>query len=139
MPLPKVRVINAWEPVATLTTTFVAVRSILCDTSRILESLYETTGVQSFVLAVDINNPDDGGFLGGSIMGREFWRGLRGGGEAGAKAFKAHCLRELDIDHITSVPRDDGSSSRSSSVPAKRPPAKSLKNDLYDSVRKALR
>ncbi|KAF9468066.1 hypothetical protein BDZ94DRAFT_1154544 [Collybia nuda] len=115
------------------------VRSLLCDTSRILESLYETAGIQSFVLAVDLNNPDDKGFLGGSVMGREFWRGLRNGGESGAKTFREYCLREQDTTRMASAPHDDSSSSRSSSVPTRHPPAKSLKNELYENVRKALR
>jgi len=116
------------------------VRSILCEASRILESLYEVSGIQSFLLAVDPNNPSDGGFLGGSVVGREFWRGMRGGGEAGAKAFKAHCLRELESNPppIT-FPETQEIPSRSSSAPAKQAPAKSVKNVLYEHVRTALR
>ena len=117
--------------------SFTAVRSVLCNASRILESLYEVSGVQSFLLAVDPYNPSDGGFLGGSVMGREFWRGLRGGGEAGAKAFKSHCLRESNPPHA--FLRIEKSSSCSNPVPAKQGPAKSLKNDLYEHVRTALR
>lgn len=116
-------------------------RSVLCDASRILESLYQVSGTQSFLLAIDPNNPSDGGFLGGSLMGREFWRGLRGGGEAGAKAFKTHCLRDLESN---APPHTEQLSSRSSSAPAKQAPskqapAKSLKNQLYEHVRTALR
>ncbi|KAG5634924.1 hypothetical protein H0H81_000314 [Sphagnurus paluster] len=103
-----------------------------------LESLYELTGVQSFILAVDASNPSDMGFLGGTIAGREFWRGLRSGGDAGAKAFKNHCLRELELSRPTlPIAFEDGPSSRASS--AKAGPARSLKTDLYDGVRKALR
>ncbi|KAF8071896.1 hypothetical protein FPV67DRAFT_1483087 [Lyophyllum atratum] len=116
-----------------------AVRSVLCDASRMLESLCEISGVQSFVLAVDPHNPTDMGFLGGSVVGREFWRGLRGGGELGAKSFKVHCLRDLESQPSPPFSREEGPSSRASSVTAKLPPARSLKNDLYDSVRKALR
>ncbi|KAJ7066982.1 hypothetical protein C8F01DRAFT_1119842 [Mycena amicta] len=58
------------------------IKSILSDTSRILESLWSTVGVESFVLAVDPSDAKDPGFLGGS-----------GGGEAGAKAFKSHCVK----------------------------------------------
>jgi hypothetical protein len=111
----------------------VLVRDILCDTSRILESLSEVAGVQSFLLAVDPSAPSDGGFLGGSVVGREFWRGLRGGGEGGARALKAH-----SINHIQRQP-----ASRSTvhiSKPSSPPPkARSLKNELYESVRNALR
>lgn len=107
-----------------------------------LESLCEVSGVQSFVMAVDPNNPSDLGFLGGSLAGREFWRGLRGGGEAGAKAFRKCCLRDMESQHTPPPPspftREEGPSNPS--VPAtKKAPAKSLKNDLYESVRKALR
>jgi len=115
------------------------VRSVLCDTSRMLESLCEVSGVQSFVLAVDPSNPSDMGFLGGSVAGREFWRGFRGGGEAGAKSFKVHCLRDLESQGTSPFSREEGPSSRASSVAAKLAPARSLKNDLYESVRKALR
>ena len=121
------------------TLIFTSVRSVLYDASRILESLCEVSGIQSFLLAVDPDNPSDGGFLGGSVLGREFWRGLRGGGEAGAKSFKAHCVRELE-PHLASVSsQEEGSSSRAMSVPVKQAPAKSLKTDLYENVRKALR
>ncbi|KAF5382172.1 hypothetical protein D9615_004403 [Tricholomella constricta] len=114
-------------------------RSILCDASRMLESLCEVTGVHSFVLAVDPSDPSDMGFLGGSVVGREFWRGMRGGGEAGAKTFKAHCLREMESQPTPPFGREEGPSTRASSVSAKPAPARFLKNDLYESVRKALR
>ena len=113
------------------------VRDVLCETSRALESLSEVAGVQSFILAVDPSEPSDGGFLGGSIVGREFWRGLRGGGEGGARAFKAHSINRLqrqpsstNIVHIQP---------KSSSAPPKGGAARSLKNELYESVRNALR
>ncbi|GLB40382.1 hypothetical protein LshimejAT787_0802530 [Lyophyllum shimeji] len=115
------------------------VRSVLCNASRMLESLCEVSGVQSFILAVDPNNPADMGFLGGSVVGREFWRGMRGGGELGAKSFKVHCLRDLEAQVTPPYSREEGTSSRASSVAAKIAPARSLKNDLYESVRKALR
>jgi len=112
------------------------VRDVLCDTSRVLESLSEVAGVQSFILAVDPSEPSESGFLGGSVIGREFWRGLRGGGEGGARAFKAHSINHLqrqpaskNTEHIT----------KSSSLPPKGGGARSLKNELYESVRNALR
>ncbi|KAG5643012.1 hypothetical protein DXG03_001750 [Asterophora parasitica] len=113
-------------------------RSTLYNTSRALESLGEVAGIQSFVLAVDPNDPSDMGFLGGSIVGREFWRGMRFGGEAGAKTFKAQCLRELESQSAPPFGREEAPSSRASSVSAKGPPAKSVKNTLYENVRKAL-
>lgn len=108
------------------------VRDVLCDTSRVLESLSEVAGVQSFILAIDPSEPSDGGFLGGSVVGREFWRGLRGGGEGGARAFKAH-----SINHLQRQPASKNTVS-STSLP-KGGAAKSLKNELYESVRNALR
>ena len=115
--------------------TFDTVLSTLYDASRLLESLCELTGVQSFVLAVDPNNPSDTGFLGGTVKGREFWRGLRGGGAHGAKAFKSHCLRDVGPSTFAANPVEGSLSSRAPSITS----AKSLKTDLYDSVRKALR
>lgn len=70
-------------------------------------------------------------------MGREFWRGMRGGGDSGAKTFRVHCFRELDTPGTAH--QDDGPSSQSNSVSVKQTPARSLKNELYDGVRKALR
>jgi len=109
------------------------VQSVLYDASRLLESLYEVSGVESFLLAVDPSNPADEGFLGGSLAGREFWRGTRGGGETGAKAFKSFCLRQIDAQ-----PTQEASSFMSS-ISRKTGPSKSLKTNLYDCVRKALR
>lgn len=50
----------------------------MCESSRLLESLGSVSGIQSFLLAVDpsTSDPDDA-FLGGTVTGREFWRGLR--------------------------------------------------------------
>lgn len=116
------------------------VRAVLCDTSRILEGLSATAGVQSFLLAVDPTEASDGGFLGGSLIGREFWRGLRGGGENGAKAFKAHCNT-----HLQNAAADKNISQHPiferhfSTPPPKSGLAKSIKNELYESVRTALR
>ncbi|KAG7451971.1 uncharacterized protein BT62DRAFT_926169, partial [Guyanagaster necrorhizus] len=35
------------------------------------------------------------GFFGGSLLGREFWRNVRGGGDSGARAFRSHCMKHL--------------------------------------------
>jgi hypothetical protein len=98
--------------------------------------LSEVAGVQSFILAVDTSETSDSGFLGGSVVGREFWRGLRGGGEAGARAFKAY-----SINHLQRQPTSGNTVhvSKRSTPPPKRGLAKSLKNELYESVRHALR
>ncbi|KIM39822.1 hypothetical protein M413DRAFT_37741, partial [Hebeloma cylindrosporum] len=116
------------------------VRATLCDTSRILESLADTSGVQAFLLAVDPNDLTDGGFLGGSLIGREFWREMRGGGEHGARAFKTHCVSRLPNRPITGVQVHHATQDRlTSTPPPKGGPARSIKNELYDSVRNALR
>lgn len=122
-----------------LTMNSAVVRTVLTDTSRALESLSEVSGVQSFVLAVDPNNPDDIGFLGGSVVGREFWRGLRGGGDAGAKSFKVYCYRDNEPQSTSSTNQEEGSSRGGPSGLVKVGPAKSIKSDLYENVRKALR
>jgi len=116
------------------------VRASLCDTSRILESLSDTSGIQAFLLAVDPNDLADGGFLGGSLIGREFWRGMRGGGEHGARAFKTHCASRLKNRSINGVQVHREEQDRPTSTPPpKGGPARSIKNELYDSVRNALR
>ena len=115
----------------------ILVRDVLCDTSRVLESLSEVAGVQSFILAVDPSEPSDCGFLGGSVVGREFWRGLRGGGEGGARAFKAHSINHLQRQPASS--KNTVNIQTSSSSLAKGGAARSLKNELYESVRNALR
>ncbi|KAG6851107.1 hypothetical protein H0H93_000987 [Arthromyces matolae] len=104
-----------------------------------LETLLEVAGMQSFVLAVDPMNPSDMGFLGGTVLGREFWRNMRNGGDSGAKAFKAHCFRgtESSLPPLPIPPRN--SSSRAITPSLRGTPAKSTKADLYDAVRKALR
>lgn len=105
-----------------------------------LESLHDASGVQSFLLAIDPyqDNAVDSGFLGGSLHGREFWRGLRGGGEPGAKAFKLHCMKH--VDPSLNSDEDVDSSGKTPHTPGpKSLPARSLKTELYESVRKALR
>jgi hypothetical protein len=102
------------------------VQNILRSTSQNLEALCSTASIESFFLAVDPNDPDDVGFLGGSVTGREFWRGLRGGGSTGAKGFKAQCVRNATADNATT------------SDP-KRAPANTLKMEVYANVRNALR
>ncbi|KAJ7773282.1 hypothetical protein B0H16DRAFT_1511733 [Mycena metata] len=113
------------------------VKSVLSDASRILESLCAASGVQSFLLAVDPSDPAGSGFLGGSVSGREYWRGHRGGGDAGVKAFKVYCLKNAPP---TTSPNAEASSSETPSTPnPKIASARSLKADLYDGVRNALR
>ncbi|KAF5326942.1 hypothetical protein D9619_004834 [Psilocybe cf. subviscida] len=113
------------------------VHAALYDTSQILESLAEVSGVQSFMLAVDPDAPTDIGFLGGSLIGREFWRGMRGGGEPGARTFKAHCgvhlLKKATLLEQPPPPPP------TPPTPLKSTPAMSVKAELYERVRSALR
>ncbi|KIY71488.1 hypothetical protein CYLTODRAFT_418726 [Cylindrobasidium torrendii FP15055 ss-10] len=99
------------------------VHNTLSNVSRILEVLHSMSGVDSFVLAVDPHDANMHGFLGGSILGREFWRGLRGGGDAGAKAFKNASQKAL---------APSGSNNQ-------RANAQSIKSELYEKMRTALR
>lgn len=90
---------------------------------------------------MDPSEPNAEGFLGGSLLGREFWRDLRNGGDPGARTFRHYCLKRSDED-VTS------SHNYNNDVPANQPvagpsqpkqAAKSLKTELYDNMRKALR
>ena len=131
---------------------FRAVLDALRSTSRILESLHELAGLQSFFLVVNPHDPDDEGFLGGTVLGREFWRGHRGCGIAAAEAFRAQCVKALKQ---TSSPIVGAAASvvlpGQIQGPAQPPvqmlnmksqkkgPAISLKMDIYADVRNALR
>ena len=100
-----------------------------------LESLQLTAGVQSFVLAVNPNDAEDEGFLGGSSLGREFWRSLRGGGTAGAKALKSLAISTLQ--NSTPSPQ---AALHGTGVPSRqRETAHSLKSEVYARVRTLLR
>ncbi|KAG6812956.1 hypothetical protein H0H92_015075 [Tricholoma furcatifolium] len=96
-----------------------------------LESLRAVTGVESFALSVNPENPSDNGFLGGTMLGRRYWRHMRGGGELGAKGFKSYCVRDLESYKIEEPPPAND--------PPKGPNSKSLKTELYDLFRKELR
>ncbi|KAJ6531817.1 hypothetical protein B0H19DRAFT_1188711 [Mycena capillaripes] len=126
------------EPLASPQDRVARVNSVLSDASRILESLCDASGVQSFLLAVDPSNPAGSGFLGGSVLGREYWRGHRGGGDAGAKAFKLHCFKSGAQTAVSSNAEASSSKIASPAMP-KVAPSRSLKTDLYEAVRKALR
>ncbi len=99
-----------------------------------LESLQATSGVQSFVLAINPNDAEDEGFLGGSALGREFWRSLRGGGLAGVKALKSLAVSTLQ-DTYSFNPTQHGTG-----IPFRqKETAHSLKSDVYARVRTLLR
>jgi hypothetical protein len=111
--------------------------------------------IQSFFLALNPQDPQDEGFLGGSILGREFWRGLKGGGTGGARAFKLFCHTssfapkapsiQASTPDATSLEDEHGAEdgpavpAASTSAAFKRTPAIALKAELYATVRDALR
>ncbi|KAK2460337.1 hypothetical protein APHAL10511_007726 [Amanita phalloides] len=117
------------------------IRTTLHDASRILESLSETSGVQSFILAVNPADLTNVGFLGGSVIGREFWRHMRNGGETGAKAFKAYCTKKAPS--VQTRPEQEWSTDIAAGADAettgKRTTAKNVKSELYEKTRTALR
>ncbi|KXN84746.1 hypothetical protein AN958_12173 [Leucoagaricus sp. SymC.cos] len=114
------------------------VRNILIETSKVLESLSEVTGVQSFILAVNPHDPQDAGFLGGSLIGREFYRGIRGGGSAGASSFKAYAQKRLPTAIQEEIVMQDAST-HSSPAPSTIRSARQVKVELYESIRSQLR
>ncbi|OCH94355.1 hypothetical protein OBBRIDRAFT_140424 [Obba rivulosa] len=109
--------------------------SILRSTSQNLESLEGIADLHSFFLVVNPHDPADEGFLGGTLLGREFWRGYRNCGVVGARAFKAHCVKALETQNrhtVAPYPPD-------SSLVQKKGPASELKKEVYAAVRNALR
>lgn len=107
------------------------IHNVLLSTSRVLESLQATSGVQSFILAINPNDAEDEGFLGGSSLGREFWRSLRGGGLPGVKALKSLAISTL---------QDSNLSLHGTGIPSRqKETAHSLKSDVYARVRTLLR
>lgn len=112
-----------------------AVLNVLRSTSQTLESLQVTAGIQSFLLAINPNDAEEEGFLGGSSLGREFWRSLRGGGTAGAKALKSLAISALQDSTLSSQAALHGTG-----IPSRqRETAHSLKSEVYARVRTLLR
>ena len=113
----------------------VKVYNILSSTCQLLESLLATAGVQSFVVAINPNDAEDEGFLGGTPLGKEFWTSLRGGGTAGAKALKSLAISTLQdpCSPSTSTFHATGAPSRQKET------AHSLKSEVYARVRTLLR
>ncbi|KIY44159.1 hypothetical protein FISHEDRAFT_67816 [Fistulina hepatica ATCC 64428] len=116
---------------------------ILREITSVLESLDHVFHIESFLLAVEPYNKRDTCFFGGSLSGREFWRGRRGGGSSGASAFRQYCLRHAPKTEVTTSTVSEEQSSTSGALPAsstsKMENAKTLKSDLYDLVRQLLR
>ncbi|KIM84820.1 hypothetical protein PILCRDRAFT_5867 [Piloderma croceum F 1598] len=122
------------------------IHSVLSETSRTFESLHSLSGNHSFFLTVDPADAENNGFLGGTVLGREFWRGIRGGGHAGAKNFRLHCLKKAEmVNTITALQNSNSTDGETLTLGAaatalsKRGPASSLKAEVYANVRDALR
>ncbi|KAH9917037.1 uncharacterized protein B0H18DRAFT_884190 [Fomitopsis serialis] len=113
------------------------VSSILRTTSRTLESLEEIAGLQSFFLVVNPNDPSDEGFLGGTVLGREFWRCHRGCGAAGARLSQEQCTKVKQANTSGEPALSDAP--LVNAPPRRKGPASSLKSDVYSSVRDAVR
>ena len=115
---------------------------VLRVVSQQMESLEALAGLQSFFLVVDPNDPADEGFLGGTIKGREFWRGHRGCGVAGAQAFKAQCLRaqtQLATPTTMVTPLPITVPPSASGSVRKKTQAREVKTELYGAMRDSLR
>jgi hypothetical protein len=97
--------------------------------------------VHSLLLAVNPGDPEHQGFLGGTVLGREFWRGLRSGGDVGAKNFKNYCLKGTEA---STVATDEPTMAAGTIGPVlapvwKRSHTNTLKTEVYANVRNALR
>ncbi|EJD06691.1 uncharacterized protein FOMMEDRAFT_102558 [Fomitiporia mediterranea MF3/22] len=112
------------------------VHDVLDRTSRTLESLLTVAGHHSFLLVVDpfaADNTDEG-FLGGTTVGREYWRGLRNGGATGARNFKEFCRKSSGSQSGVQAPV-----LALTSASSKQTPAGTMKNNLYVEMRSRLR
>lgn len=109
--------------------------NILRGTSQNLESLEGIAGLHSFFLVVNPKDATDEGFLGGTVLGRDFWRGYRGGGATGARAFKEHCAKVLE----SQTPCPAAVRTLHLQGPQKKSSASELKKEIYAAVRNALR
>ena len=134
--------------------------SILQSISQALESLLTIGGLQSFFLVVNPSDANDEGFLGGSMLGREFWRGHRGCGAAGARAFRTYCQKSqsataihahethsLNLTNYTYPSHGNTGTSApppvrsvaTSTTSNKSSPAVALKTEVYAAMRNAVR
>ena len=142
--------------------TFVIVSAIMRMISDALESLQVVSGHHSFFLVVNPNDEADKGFLGGTTLGREFWRGHRGCGLAGAQAFKLFCQKatnpgfsNLIVTQVLQQPQSNAAPSvgvfpypatTSTAMVANSHPnvpkknqASVIKAEVYGSIRNAIR
>lgn len=136
---------------------------VLKSISSQLELLQSILGMESFYLAVNPYDPADDGFLGGTLLGREFWRGHRGCGAPGARAFQLFCQKagqalatpvlppppNASTPHsplAPSVPPSPYPQASTSAQPisagnasAKKGPAGTVRAEVYVTVRNAIR
>lgn len=122
------------------------VTETLRRTSDSLELLEQSAGFQSFFLVINPKDPKDEGFLGGTLLGREFWRNHRGCGSTGAQAFRFYCSKAVESPATTSqitqqTPYISTQPSPSSNVAAPTPksPANITKSEVYTAFRNAIR
>ena len=115
------------------TSTAKPITSLLRAISATLEKLHEIFYIDSLLLVVSPSDTSSDGWLGGSMTGREFWRGLRGGGVSGAKAFKAKS--KVAYDSLQSN-ESSGDGPPAVIIPAT---AQGIKTELNRVVRQSLR
>ena len=111
------------------------------DISAALESLEVVAGLHSFYLIVDPSSSADDGFLGGTVLGREFWRGHRGCGAPGAQAFKLFCQKSaLHHSHASPSSSHFQQEVKAAGVQlSKKSTASAVKSEVYATVRNAVR
>ncbi|KAK7691067.1 hypothetical protein QCA50_006170 [Cerrena zonata] len=125
-------------------------RKIVTDTLRrtsdSLELLEKSAGFQSFFLVTNPKDSKDEGFLGGTLLGRDFWRNHRGCGSTGAQAFKLYCSKVIKIPVTTSpisqqMPYNTAQPPQTSGVTSStsKSPANVVKAEVYTAFRNAIR
>ncbi|VDC04776.1 unnamed protein product [Peniophora sp. CBMAI 1063] len=112
------------------------IRSALISISSALESLHMATGVHSLLVSADPYDATASGFVGGTPLAREFWRGMRGGGEKGVAALRDVALK---VQHGASGSAGFVEGAAALASVKGKSPAYKLKTDVYAKVRTALR
>ncbi|KAI0078824.1 hypothetical protein K474DRAFT_1660007 [Panus rudis PR-1116 ss-1] len=112
--------------------------------SNMLDALETTAGLQSFFLAVNPKKDNDQGFLGGTQLGRDFWRRYKAGGAPGAHAFKAHCATRLGPQWYAEASNNLRMTPYVLPTPAQttlsqKGPAGAIKAEVYTAMRVAVR
>ncbi|KAF7796605.1 hypothetical protein EIP86_007787 [Pleurotus ostreatoroseus] len=137
-----------------------AVTSTLRTLSHALSSLHAAAGLHALFLVVDPADAADGGFLGGTPLAREWWRGQRGGGAQGARALQAFCRRgegggvleiaaraqagsgghaQVQAADAAPTPGPVQSVQSAEATTVRKGPAGTTKAEVYASIRNALR